>query len=393
MHCYHRFLLLVILLLSGEKIFCQTDYESMSKKEMKALLFKKDSLIQHHENQISIYKDLTIDLNNKILLKKDSIVSYTVRINQLISEKNNLDLEVKRLKKENSELVGIKNEMNLQITLLNTEIGHLKAEKKTSVLKLDSLSDLLGTMSLVIDSLEKEKNQNITLGVNSDDILNKIYFENDIPSDLRCKIEFEGVVLTSLVGRKYYQDTSLGLDNYIRLSHGVIEYDQWNRKLSYEDLDWKVFYPSEFIPKSKLEIYSTGNGALEDLSFELNLIQKELVTIKNDLFEKDSFLSSWTNTTFNGKKIVEWNLAHGVTDETDDLILRIFEIESEAYLALTNFQLMRLNNGFCSWEYDSGQPLKCLQNQSKTLKRLKDQNSESLVLDPAYCIYLFKLVK
>jgi uncharacterized small protein (DUF1192 family) len=336
---------------------------------------------------------LTIDLNNKILLKKDSIVSYTVRINQLISEKNNLDLEVKRLKKENSELVGIKNEMNLQITLLNTEIGHLKAEKKTSVLKLDSLSDLLGTMSLVIDSLEKEKNQNITLGVNSDDILNKIYFENDIPSDLRCKIEFEGVVLTSLVGRKYYQDTSLGLDNYIRLSHGVIEYDQWNRKLSYEDLDWKVFYPSEFIPKSKLEIYSTGNGALEDLSFELNLIQKELVTIKNDLFEKDSFLSSWTNTTFNGKKIVEWNLAHGVTDETDDLILRIFEIESEAYLALTNFQLMRLNNGFCSWEYDSGQPLKCLQNQSKTLKRLKDQNSESLVLDPAYCIYLFKLVK
>ena len=81
-----------------------------------------------------------------------------------------------------------------------------------------------------------------------------------------------------------------------------------------------------------------------------------------------------------------------------DLFMRTFEINGEAYIALNNFQLLRLKSGFAPIQFDYNQKseyytFEGLSGNNKLLSRLKDENSQSAVLDPAYCIYLFKLVE
>jgi hypothetical protein len=372
----------------------------MSKKEMKALLFKRDSLIQHHENQISIYRDLTTDLNNKILLKKDSIVSYAVRINQLISEKHNLEQEKNKLKKENTDFnIEIK-ENNRKFNILDSGLTVCKLQFELLSASRDSLFHTLSRTELKLDSLTKSNSVVLSLQTaNSNDILNKMYFDNEYPKELHARLEFSAVLITSLNGggNSENSDVTFNLDGYISASQNKTD-SEWtpdyymNQNGVYYDYDyrnpkWQVFFASDFVPASELKL-TDMEGNLNQLDFKFDLIDEDILSLSNVNLEKNKYICNVKPMFFFGKQVLDWKLAHSEAGKMKDLFFRTFEMNGQAYIALNNFQLLNLKSGFAPMHIDyNGQSeyytFDDLPGNNKILSRLKSINSEASVLDPA----------
>jgi hypothetical protein len=237
-----------------------------------------------------------------------------------------------------------------------------------------------------------------------------MYFNKVYPNELHANLEFSGVIISSLNGGENSNDSykdDFNLDEYIRTSHTSNDYE-WTRDYysqgnwnsydnDYRNPKWQVYYATEFIPKSRLNI-SNMSGTQRTLIFKFDLLNGMMIKIGNDHLEENTFLCQWKTDYYFGKRVVRWNLAHEKAGEMRDLFMRTFEINGEAYIALNNFQLLRLKSGFAPIQYDYNQKseyytFEGLSGNNKILTRLKDENSQSTVLDPAYCIYLFKLVK
>ena len=424
---------ILLLTFSLGVFFClgQDEYERLSKKEMRVLLMKSDSITKSQQQQISVYRDLTNELNTKISLKKDSINNYALRITQLNTDKSNLDRNVKNLKRESSDLLADKSVLSNRISDLNSElksnneriqilekaINTCNYESELLEKTKDSLSKSLVRIKLTLDTLNNSTNYgsiitgtNLNTNSNSNDILNKMYFKDEYPKEIHCNLEFSGVVVSSLNGGVNSNDNhrdAYNLDEFIRSSHSSYDND-WDRDYysngnwnsydnDYRNPKWQVFYTSEFIPKSKLSITNMA-GTARSLSLKFDLMNGMMITLSNEHLEENSFLCQWNSDYFFGKKVIQWNLAHQKAGEMRDLFVRSFEINGEAYIALNNFQLLRLKNGFAPIQFEYNEKseyytFEGLAGNNKILKRVKSENSESSVLDPAYCIYLFKLVK
>ena len=423
---------ILLLTFSLGVFFClgQDEYEGFSKKEMRVLLMKSDSIIKSQQQQIFVYRDLTNELNTKISLKKDSINNYALRITQLNTDKSNLDRDVKNLKKESSDLLADKSVLSNRISDLNSElksnneriqilekaINTCNYESEILEKTRDSLSKSLARIELTLDTLKNSANYgSIITGTNlntsSNDILNKMYFKDEYPKEIHCNLEFSGVVVSSLNGGENGNDSygeDYNLDEYIKASQSSNVHGFWNKDYysegnwnsygdDYRNPKWQVFFAAEFIPKVKLSV-TNMSGTPQSLNFKFDLLDNILIKLSNDYLEENSFLCQWNTYFSSGKKVVKWNLAHQKAGEMRDLFMRTFEINGEAYIALNNFQLLRLKSGFAPIQYDYSQKsqyytFEGLSGNNKILTRLKDENSQSTVLDPAYCIYLFKLVK
>jgi hypothetical protein len=313
----------------------------------------------------------------------------------LISEKNNLEQEMSRLKKENTVYNNELKENNRKINVLDTDLKICKREQDFLSVTADSLSKSLSRTELILDSLTKSLPVGFSLTTaNSNDILNKMYFKNEFPDELHSSLEFSGIILSSLIGGVSRRDgisTKYNLDSFIEISSN----DFNDEDHGFLNSEWRVFYPSEFIPKSRLKM-TTLEGGKAELKLKFDLYQGELVTLSNEYLEKNSFLCTWKISDYYGKRVVDWNLAHNEAGKMRDMFFGTYEYNGEAYIALNNFQLLRLKNGFSPYvQYLQGEHYS-FENEvgnNKILTRLKDENSQSAVLDPAYCIYLFKLVK
>lgn len=419
---------ILLLTFSLGMFFClgQDEYEGFSKKEMRLLLFKRDSIIKSNQNQISFYVDLTKDLNFKISNKKDSLAIFDLKIRRLNSEKNNLDQDVRRKEKEISDLVNDKNKLSTQISGLNSELKSNKEriqflektlntyENELGLLSetRDSLSKTLAQIEFTLDSLRGSNNGGFSFTKSDpNDILNNMYFRNVFPKEIHCDMELSGVVITSINGgvnpNDDYHQEGYNIDEYIRSSHNPDDY-QWNEDFyaqqywdaysnDYRNPKWQVYFATEFIPISGLTI-SDMNGNPRPLNFKFDLFNGKMVSIKSEYLEENTFLCRWKTDYYFGKKVLEWNLAHEIAGQMRDLFLRTFEVNGESYIALNNFQLLRLKNGFAPVQlnYDEEKEYFTFESQpgnNKILTRLKTENSESAELDPAFCIYLFKLVK
>ena len=434
-----------VLLFSLGFLFCfsQEEYDGFSKKEMKGLLLKMDSIIKTQEIQITAFKDLTAKLNLKLKVKQDSIDALIENYKSLISETNALQSNLSVLKNEKLELVNqqkkqasdfadVKNELDRSIQSLQGEIYSRASEIDSLLFILNStdrnlmlcnkqkveLSDSIdlikksnASLTFVNDSLNLLFNVgNSNSNRNSSDILNNMYFNKVYPNELHANLEFSGVVISSLNGGENSNDSykdDFNLDEYIRTSHTSNDYE-WTRDYysqgnwnsydnDYRNPKWQVYFATEFIPKSKLTV-TNMSGTSRSLNFKFDLLNGMMIKIGNDYLEENTFLCQWKTDYYFGKRVVLWNLAHEKAGEMRDLFMRTFEINGEAYLALNNFQLLRLKSGFSPIQYDYNQKsdyytFEGLSGNNKILTRLKDENSQSTVLDPAYCIYLFKLVK
>jgi hypothetical protein len=423
--------------------FSQVEYDGFSKKEMKVLLLKRDSIIKSQEIQIIAFKDLTANLNLKLKVKQDSIDALIENYKNMISEMNALQSNLSALKNEKLELVNqqkkqaldfanVKNELDKSIQSLQSEIYSRASEIDSLLFILNStdrnlilcnkqkaeLSDSINllkksnaSLTFVNDSLHLAFNVgNSNSNRNSSDILNNMYFNKVYPNELHANLEFSGVIISSLNGGENSNDSykdDFNLDEYIRTSHTSNDYE-WTRDYysqgnwnsydnDYRNPKWQVYYATEFIPKSRLNI-SNMSGTQRTLSFKFDLLNGMMIKIGNDHLEENTFLCQWKTDYYFGKRVVLWNLAHEKAGEMRDLFMRTFEINGEAYIALNNFQLLRFKSGFAPIQYDYNQKseyytFEGLSGNNKILTRLKDENSQSAVLDPAYCIYLFKLVK
>ena len=445
------------LLFSLGFLFCfsQEEYDGFSKKEMKGLLLKRDSIIKTQEIQITAFKDLTAKLNLKLKVKQDSIDALIENYKSLISETNALQSNLSVLKNEKLELVNqqkkqasdfadVKNELDRSIQSLQGEIYSRASEIDSLLFILNStdrnlmlcnkqkveLSDSIdlikksnASLTFVNDSLNLLFNVgNSNSNRNSSDILNKMYFKDEYPKEIHCNLEFSGVVVSSLNGGENGNDSygeDYNLDEYIEASQSSNVHGFWNKDYysegnrnsygddsegnwnsygdDYRNPKWQVFFAAEFIPKVKLSV-TNMSGTPQSLNFKFDLLDNILIKLSNDYLEENSFLCQWNTYFSSGKKVVKWNLAHQKAGEMRDLFMRTFEINGEAYIALNNFQLLRLKSGFAPIQYDYSQKsqyytFEGLSGNNKILTRLKDENSQSTVLDPAYCIYLFKLVK
>lgn len=416
--------------------FSQVEYDGSSKKEMKVLLLKRDSIIKIQEIQIIAFKDLTANLNLKLKVKQDSVEALIENYKSLISETNDLrsnllvlkneKLEfVDQQKKQTSDFAHVKNELDRGILSLQGEIDSLllilnstnrnlmlcniqKVELSDSI---DLLKKSNASLTFVNDSLNLLSNVgNSNSNRNSTDVLNNMYYSKVYPNELHANLEFSGVILSSLNGGENSNDSykdDFNLDEYIRISHTANSnawtqdyYSQgnWNSyDNDYRNPKWQVYFATEFIPKSKLSI-TNMSGTSRSLNFKFDLLNGMMIKIGNDHLEENTFLCQWKTDYYFGKPVVLWNLAHEKAGEMRDLFMRTFEINGEAYIALNNFQLLRLKSGFSPIMYDYNEKsdyytFEGLSGNNKILTRLKDKNSQSAVLDPAYCIYLFKLVK
>lgn len=428
-------------------IFCfgQDEYESFSKKEMRVLLQKRDSVIKSNQAQITRYEDLTKDLNLQMLSKRDSIEILIENYKSLISEINDLQAKLTALEKEklllanekveqiklydkikqslDAQLLSRKSErdsINNEMSILNKKIVQVEndlmdcSDKKSELLVSSKmLSKTIENLNLLNDSLEKEMRIVFPQSKGSSgDILNNMYFNQVYPNELHSSLEFSGVIITSLNGGGNTDDNdsyrnAYNLDEYIVASHSPNDYD-WNRDYyskgnwssydnDYRNPKWQVYFATEFIPKSKLSI-TNMNGTSRSLNFKFDLLNGIMITLSNDNLEENTFLCQWKTDYYFGKRVVLWNLAHQKAGEMRDLFMRTFEINGEAYIALNNFQLLRLKSGFAPIKYNYDEKseyytFESLTGNNKILTRLKDDNSQSTALDPAYCIYLFKLVK
>jgi hypothetical protein len=423
--------------------FSQVEYDGFSKKEMKVLLLKRDSIIKSQEIQIIAFKDLTANLNLKLKVKQDSIDALIENYKNMISEMNALQSNLSALKNEKLELANqqkkqaldfanVKNELDKSIQSLQSEIYSRASEIDSLLFILNStdrnlilcnkqkaeLSDSINllkksnaSLTFVNDSLHLAFNVcNSNSNRNSSDILNNMYFNKVYPNELHANLEFSGVIISSLNGGENSNDSykdDFNLDEYIRTSHTSNDYE-WTRDYysqgnwnsydnDYRNPKWQVYFATEFIPKSKLTV-TNMSGTSRSLNFKFDLLNGMMIKIGNDHLEENTFLCQWKTDYYFGKRVVLWNLAHEKAGEMRDLFMRTFEINGEAYLALNNFQLLRLKSGFSPIQYDYNQKsdyytFEGLSGNNKILTRLKDENSQSTVLDPAYCIYLFKLVK
>ena len=428
-------------------IFCfgQDEYEGFSKKEMRVLLLKRDSVIKSNQAQITRYEDLTKDLNLQMGIKRDSIDILIENYKSLISEINDLQAKLTALEKEklllanekveqiklydkikqslDAQLLSRKSErdsINNEMSILNKKIVQVEndlmdcSDKKSELLVSSKmLSKTIENLNLLNDSLEKEMRIVFPQSKGSSgDILNNMYFNQVYPNELHSSLEFSGVIITSLNGGGNTDDNdsyrnAYNLDEYIVASHSPNDYD-WNRDYyskgnwssydnDYRNPKWQVYFATEFIPKSKLSI-TNMNGTSRSLNFKFDLLNGIMITLSNDNLEENTFLCQWKTDYYFGKRVVLWNLAHQKAGEMRDLFMRTFEINGEAYIALNNFQLLRLKSGFAPIQFDYNQKseyytFEGLSGNNKILTRLKDENSQSTVLDPAYCIYLFTLVK
>ena len=450
MKVFKKYVLSLIFSIGVLVCFSQVEYDGFSKKEMKVLLLKRDSIIKTQEIQITAFKDLTANLNLKLKVKQDSIDALIENYKRLISEINDLQANLAIVRKEKLDLtkekVDLLNERSSQAKLhdnvklslekqisntqvradsLNNEIFKLNSQieifendlllcnnnKKDLLFSTDLLNKSIVNLNLLNDSLEKElKVVSPKVKGNTSDILNSVYYENIYPKELHASLEFSGVIITSLNGGENDNDSyrdDYNLDEYIRTSHTSNDYD-WNRDYyskgnwnsndnDYRNPKWQVYFATEFIPKSKLSV-TNMSGTSRSLNFKFDLLNGMMITLSNDNLEDNTFLCQWKTDYYFGKRVVIWNLAHQKAGEMRDLFLRTFEINGEAYIALNNFQLLRLKSGFAPIQYDYNQKseyytFEGLSGNNKILTRLKDENSQSTVLDPAYCIYLFKLVK
>ena len=352
--------------------FSQVEYDGFSKKEMRVLLLKRDSVIKSNQAQITRYEDLTKDLNLKISNKRDSLANFDLKIRNLNSEKNNLDENVRRLKKENSDLLNEKNKLSLQISSLSSElksnneriqilekaINSCNNELEIIGQTRDSLLNSLTKIELSIDSMNDFSKRGISFSKSDpNDILNNMYFRNVFPKEIHCDLKLSGVVITSINGgvnqNDEYEEVVYNIDEYIRSSHNPNDY-QWNEDFyaqefwdanDYRNPKWQVYFATEFIPISNLTI-SDMNGNPRSLDFKFDLFNGKMVSLKNDYLEDNTFLCRWKTDYYFGKRVIEWNLAHEIAGQMRDLFLRTFEINGESYVALNNFQLLRLKNGF-----------------------------------------------
>jgi len=409
--------------------FSQEEYDGFSKKEMKVLLLKRDSIIKSQEIQITAFKDLTANLNLKLKVKQDSIDALQSNLSALKNEKSELLNEKSRqaklhdsvkssLEKQISKTQVRADSLNNEIFKLNSQIEIFQNDlllcnnnKKDLLVSTDFLNKSIVNLNRLNDSLEREmKVVSPKVNGNTNDILNGLYYENVYPKELHASLEFSGVIITSLNGGDNDNDSyrdDYNLDEYIRTSHSSND-SEWNRDYysqgnwnsygdDYRNPKWQVYFATEFIPKSKLSV-TNMSGTSRSLNFKFDLLEGMLIQLSNDNLEENSFLCQWDTSFSFGKKVVKWNLAHQKAGEMRDLFMRTFEINGEAYIALNNFQLLRLKSGFAPIQYDYNQKseyytFEGLSGNNKILTRLKDENSQSTVLDPAYCIYLFKLVK
>lgn len=443
MKAFIQYLFLLTLCLGVFYCSGQEEYEGFSKKEMKVLLSKRDSLIKTRDIQIKAFEDLTTELNQQIIIKKDSIEILIENYKGLISEINDAQAKLTELRKEKLVLANEKAEqlklydkikLNLDSQLLSRKserdsLNHELSKLNKKIIDLenfllvcnDQKAELLDSNKILGQSIDNLKFSNDSLEKemrivspkakgSSDDILNNMYFNKVYPNELHVNLEFSGVLISSLNGGENSNDSyedDFNLDEYIRTSHTSNNY-QWTRDYysqgnwdsydnDYRNPKWQVYYGGEYIPKSRLNI-SNMSGTQRTLNFKFDLLNGMMVKISNDYLEENTFLCKWNTDYYFGKKVVEWNLAHEIAGQMRDLFMRTFEINGEAYIALNNFQLLRLKNGFAPIQFDYNQRSKyCtfegFSGNNKLLSRLKDENSQSAVLDPAYCIYLFKLVK
>jgi hypothetical protein len=443
MKVFTKYILTLIFSMGVLVCFSQVEYDGFSKKEMKVLLLKRDSIIKSQEIQIIAFKDLTANLNLKLKVKQDSIDALIENYKNMISEMNALQSNLSALKNEKLELANqqkkqaldfanVKNELDKSIQSLQSEIYSRASEIDSLLFILNStdrnlilcnkqkaeLSDSINllkksnaSLTFVNDSLHLAFNVcNSNSNRNSSDILNNMYFNKVYPNELHANLEFSGVIISSLNGGENSNDSykdDFNLDEYIRTSHTSNDYE-WTRDYysqgnwnsydnDYRNPKWQVYFATEFIPKSKLTV-TNMSGTSRSLNFKFDLLNGMMIKIGNDHLEENTFLCQWKTDYYFGKRVVLWNLAHEKAGEMRDLFMRTFEINGEAYLALNNFQLLRLKSGFSPIQYDYNQKsdyytFEGLSGNNKILTRLKDENSQSTVLDPAYCIYLFKLVK
>jgi len=450
MKVFTKYILALIFSMAVLVCFSQVEYDGFSKKEMKVLLLKRDSIIKSQEIQITAFKDLTANLNLKLKIKQDSIDALIENYKSMISEMNALQSNLAVVKKEKLDLtkekVDLLNEkssqaklhdnvklslekqisntlvrldslndeffkLNSQIVILENDLLECNNNKRELLVSTDLLNKSIVNLNLINDSLEKElKLESPKVKGNTSDVLNSVYYDNVYPKELHASLEFSGVIITSLNGGENANDSyrdDYNLDEYIRTSHSSNDYE-WNRDYyskgnwnsydnDYRNPKWQVYFATEFIPKSKLSI-TNMSGTSRSLNFKFDLLNGMMITLSNDHLEENTFLCQWKTDYYFGKRVVLWNLAHEKAGEMRDLFMRTFEINGEAYIALNNFQLLRLKSGFAPIQNDYNQKSKYytfegLSGNNKILTRLKDENSQSTVLDPAYCIYLFKLVK
>ena len=310
-------ILLTIYLLFNSALSAQ-NIEKMNKSELREhiviLTTKIDSLKNENINlQQSIIK---ISANSSLLEQKNKTNEAEIsRINELILKNEN---ESKRIISENK----------IAISKLNKIIIILK----------DSISSLQSSSNVVSTSTT----------FNSNDFLNKYYFDQIyLPNN-----SFSLVLSKLVYGEKKsdYKHRSYNYDKY----QGAVE------SLP-EILDANAFTYWGVKPNVMISsgtnisnyVISKNSDYFNSKLPKIEVLKNKLFTIKYNDGSEESFLFNVkkieSKDNNNQRKILQIELANeevkadGSNNKAKDIVWRFFAIENECYLALTLYQLDRLN--------------------------------------------------
>lgn len=416
-------ILSIFYVLTNAVLYAQ-NIEKMNKSELKEhiefLTTTKDKL--KNEN-IKLQESITKLSQNSTLLDKEN-KSNQIEISRLNDLLLSNEKEKKRINSEYENTIAKLNETNKKL--------------KDSISVLYSLSNyvanatiakLNGTIKKLEDSISyihsSSNHVSTASTLNNNDFLNKYYF-NHIPlPNNSFTLELRKLMYGDIIELKhemYYEYNDLFYNG---------EYSQ-NRKTIISKMP-EILDTSAFdFWKIKPNIPLTKGMNLDDIVVQKNvkyfnaqlpkleILKNKLFTIKYESGIEESFLFNLgqleEQDNNNQRKILQFELANeevkedGTNNTAKDIVWRIFAIENECYLALTMYQLRRLNfklfnpnglevyyeNNDLKITYTSFEDI-YYNNYTATgegfyLSRKKDKYMEnSTFVNPEEIIFLFKL--
>lgn len=349
MSLYNKFLIFFFLL--NGIIARAQEVEKLNKAELK-------------ERVITLYK--TIDslhaVVGQIKNERDALISANIELNEDLKDKN---IELEKANDDLLQLIAEKSKMvenyNKKITALTYDYVELEKKSHLKQLEQDSIIELLSNTI--------QASQNLSLYLNSgEDFLNNYYFNLPPIDQGLFELQFSKVIFESIYNGfdtyEYQQNPQLRknqegifrgeIRNYysnndnLNINHSIPEL------IDFKDLDFYQVKSNE-IPKknSRLADYLLP----KDVSyFNQNLPKVEI--LRNKLFilkypdgKDESFLLTvrTNDLSNNNRKIVQFELANesvakeGTDDFSNDIVWRVYSIDNEVYLALSYYQLTRIN--------------------------------------------------